>query len=66
MRRVSRSTASGTGRPVHTPVRLRRPSNPLAQAWGGGLVASVDGMRFVVPVPSVYARPDPKCGRRTG
>ena len=24
----------------------------LAQAWGGGLVASVDGMRFVVPVPS--------------
>lgn len=28
----------------------------LAQAWGGGLVASVDGMRFVVPVPSVYAR----------
>ena len=32
---------------------------PLAQAWGGGLVASVDGMRFVVPVPSVYARPIP-------
>src|SRR5664280_1864118 len=22
----------------------------LAQAWGGGLVAAVDGMRFVVPV----------------
>ena len=21
---------------------------PLAQAWGGGLVAAVDGMRFVV------------------
>lgn len=33
---------------------------PLASAWGGGLVASVDGMRFVVPVPSVYARPNPK------
>jgi hypothetical protein len=33
---------------------------PLTQAWGGGLVASVDGMRFVVPVPSVYARPNPK------
>jgi len=32
----------------------------LAQAWGGGLVASVDGMRFVVPVPSVYARPNPR------
>ncbi|MFE1029715.1 Tn3 family transposase [Streptomyces sp. NPDC058818] len=39
----------------------------LASAWGGGLVASVDGMRFVVPVPSVYARPDPKFfGRRGG
>ncbi|NUW07418.1 Tn3 family transposase [Streptomyces sp. CAI-21] len=39
----------------------------LAQAWGGGLVASVDGMRFVVPVPSVYARPNPKYfGRRGG
>ncbi|MFF4648283.1 Tn3 family transposase [Streptomyces sp. NPDC001389] len=39
----------------------------LAQAWGGGLVASVDGMRFVVPVPSVYARPNPKFfGRRGG
>ncbi|UKY47592.1 Tn3 family transposase [Streptomyces inhibens] len=42
-------------------------SIPLAQAWGGGLVASVDGMRFVVPVPSVYARPNPKYfGRRRG
>ncbi|NUP42672.1 MAG: Tn3 family transposase [Streptomyces sp.] len=42
-------------------------SIPLAQAWGGGLVASVDGMRFVVPVPSVYARPNPKYfGRRGG
>lgn len=39
----------------------------LAQDWGGGLVASVDGMRFVVPVPSVYARPNPKYfGRRGG
>lgn len=35
-------------------------SIPLARAWGGGLVASMDGMRFVVPVPSVYARPNPK------
>ena len=39
----------------------------LADAWGGGLVASVDGMRFVVPMPSVYARPNPKFfGRRGG
>ncbi|MCA2229995.1 transposase [Nonomuraea aurantiaca] len=27
--------------------------------WDGGLVASVDGMRFVVPVRSLYARPSP-------
>jgi TnpA family transposase len=39
----------------------------LAQAWGGGLVAAVDGMRFIVPVPSVYARPNPRYfGRRGG
>ncbi|WSC31992.1 Tn3 family transposase [Streptomyces sp. NBC_01768] len=42
-------------------------SIPLARAWGGGLVASVDGLRFVVPVPSVYARPNSKYfGRRGG
>lgn len=28
----------------------------LAQAWGGGLVAAVDGVRFVVPVRSIDAR----------
>lgn len=39
----------------------------LAQAWGGGLVAAVDGMRFVVPVRTVDARPNPKYfGRRRG
>ncbi|MGH9222730.1 MAG: Tn3 family transposase, partial [Acidimicrobiales bacterium] len=39
----------------------------LAQAWGGGLVAAVDGIRFVVPVRSVDARPNPKYfGRRRG
>ncbi|GAA0382808.1 Tn3 family transposase [Micromonospora fiedleri] len=32
----------------------------LAQLFGGGLVAAVDGMRFVVPVRSVDARPNPK------
>ena len=35
-------------------------ANELAQAWGGGLVAAVDGMRFIVPVRSVDARPNPK------
>jgi TnpA family transposase len=33
---------------------------PFARALGGGLVAAIDGMRFVVPVPSVYARPNRK------
>jgi TnpA family transposase len=28
----------------------------LTQLWGGGCVASVDGMRFVVPVRSIHAR----------
>ncbi|MEV8634204.1 transposase [Streptosporangium sp. NPDC051023] len=32
----------------------------LAQVWGGGLVASVDGMRFVVPTATIHARPNPK------
>lgn len=40
---------------------------PLAQAWGGGLVASVDGLRFVVPVRTIHARPNPKYfGRKRG
>nr|WP_279433397.1 Tn3 family transposase [Micromonospora sp. KC606] len=40
----------------------------LAQAWGGGgLVAAVDGIRFVVPVRSIHARPNPNYfGRRRG
>ncbi len=32
----------------------------FAQALGGGMVAAIDGMRFVVPVPSAYARPNRK------
>ena len=32
----------------------------LAQIWGGGEVASADGMRFVVPVRTVHAGPNPK------
>jgi Tn3 transposase DDE domain len=39
----------------------------LARQWGGGLVAGIDGMRFVVPVRSIHARPNPKYfGRRRG
>ena len=32
----------------------------LASLWGGGEVASADGMRFVVPVRSVHSGPNPK------
>jgi TnpA family transposase len=32
----------------------------LAQEWGGGHVASVDGIRFVVPVRTISAGPNPK------
>lgn len=33
---------------------------PLAQAWGGGEVASADGLRFVAPVRTVNAGPNSK------
>ena len=32
----------------------------LAQAWGGGEIASADGLRFVVPVRTVHAGPNLK------
>ncbi|HAM21353.1 MAG TPA: Tn3 family transposase, partial [Actinobacteria bacterium] len=32
----------------------------LAQRWGGGDVASADGMRFVVPIRTIHAGPNPK------
>jgi hypothetical protein len=40
---------------------------PTATLWGGGLVAAVDGTRFVVPVRSIDARPNPGYfGRKKG
>ena len=33
---------------------------PIAQLWGGGLLASVDGLRFVVPVRTLNTGPSPK------
>jgi TnpA family transposase len=39
----------------------------VAQTWGGGYVAAVDGMRFVVPVRTVHARPNRRYfGRQRG
>jgi TnpA family transposase len=33
---------------------------PLAKVWGGGEVASADGLRFVVPIRTLNAGPNPK------
>lgn len=39
----------------------------LARRWGGGDVASADGLRFVVPVRTIHAGPNPKYfGRERG
>ena len=40
---------------ANAPLVARQAQIPFAQALGGGLVAAVDGVRFVVPVPSVCA-----------
>jgi TnpA family transposase len=45
---------------ANAPLVARQAGLPLAQAWGGGLVAAVDGMRFVVPVPAAFAHPNRK------
>ena len=45
---------------ANTPLVARQAGLLLAQAWGGGLGAAVDGMRFVVPVPAAFARPNRK------
>jgi len=33
---------------------------PLARSWGGGDVASADGLRFVVPVRTIHSGPNPR------
>ncbi len=35
-------------------------SVPIVRLWGGGLLASADGLRFVVPVQTISAAPSPK------
>lgn len=40
---------------------------PLTQAWGGGEVASADGLRFTVPVRTIHAGHNPQYfGRKRG
>ncbi|MEV0405330.1 Tn3 family transposase [Actinoallomurus sp. NPDC050550] len=46
--------------PANAPLVARQAGLALARAWGGGMVAAVDGMRFVVPVPAAFARPNRK------
>jgi hypothetical protein len=46
--------------PANAPLVARQAGLALAQAWGGGMVAAVDGMRFVVPIPAAFARPNRK------
>ncbi|WP_248761245.1 Tn3 family transposase [Pseudarthrobacter sp. SSS035] len=72
---ISERTALTSGRLRHVNQHYLRPETyaapntvlidaqagiPLSQAWGGGMVAAVDGMRFLVPVRTVDARPNPK------
>jgi hypothetical protein len=38
----------------------RQATLELAQLWGGGEVASADGLRFQVPVRTIHAGPNPK------
>ena len=39
----------------------------LARSWGGGEVASADGLRFVVPVRTIHSGPNPRYfGRERG
>ena len=40
---------------------------PIVRHWGGGMVVSADGLRFVVPVKSLWAAPNPRYfGHRRG
>ncbi len=45
---------------ANAPLIWNQAGIPTATLWGGGLVAAVDGTRFVVPVRSIDARPNPK------
>lgn len=52
---------------ANAPLVVRQGQIPLAQRMGGGHVASVDGMRFISGVPTIYARPNPRYfGRKRG
>ena len=60
LRSATHAAASTRLAGYHTPL-------PLAQAWGGGEMASADGMRFVIPVSTIHAACNPRYfGRQRG
>ena len=60
LRSATHATANTRLVDYHTPL-------PLAQAWGGGEMASADGMRFVIPVSTIHAAYNPRYfGRQRG
>jgi TnpA family transposase len=46
--------------PKNASVRIEQNGIDLARRWGGGDVASADGLRFIVPVRTIHAGPNPK------
>jgi len=44
---------------AHQLAKLLKCPLPIVASWGQGLLASVDGLRFVVPVRTIHAGPDP-------
>ncbi len=53
LRSATHAAANARLAGYHTPL-------PLAQAWGGGEMASVDGMRFVIPVAAIHVVCNPR------
>ena len=60
LRSATHAAANARLAGYHTPL-------PLAQAWGGGEMASADGMRFVIPAATIHAAHNPRYfGRQRG
>jgi TnpA family transposase len=49
-----------TLRPANARLIAEQSQIPVVAQWGGGLVASADGLRFVVPVATLNAGPNPR------
>jgi TnpA family transposase len=61
------ASADSSHRPLSQPEVDYHAPLPLTQAWGGGEMASADGMRFVIPISTIYAACNPRrFGRQRG